>query len=50
MIRKTARSMGIDVFLAEFQGSYMESDGDNKVVYSFPVNDKGRCRIAYNEI
>ena len=45
MIRKTAKSMGIDCYLAEFQGSYMESDGDNKLVYSFPVNDEGKAEL-----
>lgn len=45
MIRKTAKSMGIECYLAEFSGSYMESDGDSKLVYSFPVNDEGKAEL-----
>ena len=45
MIRKTAKSMGLDVFLAEFSGSYMESEGDGKLVYSFPVGEDGKVEL-----
>ena len=45
MIRKIAKRMGIECFLAEFSGSYMESDGDSKLVYSFPVEDTGRAEL-----
>ena len=45
MIRKTAKSMGIEVFLAEFSGSYMEPDGDDMLVYSFPVGEDGKADL-----
>ena len=45
MIRKIAGKMGIPVYLAEFSGSYMESDGESELVYSFPVEDTGKAEL-----
>ena len=45
LVRKTAAEMGIDVYLAEFSGMYMEDKGNDQLVYSFPVNDKGQAQI-----
>jgi len=45
MIRKKASELGLEVYLAEFSGMYMESKGKNKLVYSFPVDDKGKVEL-----
>ena len=45
MIRKKASELGLEVYLAEFSGMYIESKGDNKLVYSFPVDDKGKVEL-----
>ena len=46
MIKKTAEKLGITVFLAELMGCYMEdSDGDNKLIYSYPVDDNGKAKL-----
>jgi|TARA_B100001093_G_scaffold201279_1_gene193373 RimK family alpha-L-glutamate ligase len=45
LVKKTGKKMGLNVFLAETMGSYMEDDGDDKVFYSFPVSDKGEAQI-----
>jgi len=45
MIRKKASELGLNVYLAEFSGMYMESDGDNKLVYSFPVDENGKVEL-----
>ena len=45
LIRKKASELGLDVYLAEFSGMYMESQGNNELVYSFPVNEKGQAKF-----
>ena len=45
LVRKNASEMGIDVYLAEFSGMYMEDRGNDQLVYSFPVNDKGQVEM-----
>tara|TARA_B100000315_G_scaffold250322_1_gene282935 strand:- start:60 stop:1142 length:1083 start_codon:yes stop_codon:yes gene_type:complete len=45
LVRKNASEMGIDVYLAEFSGMYMEDKGKDQLVYSFPVNDKGQAEL-----
>ena len=46
MIKKKAEELGITVFLAELMGCYMEDEGnDNKLVYSYPVDDKGKAEL-----
>ena len=45
LIRKNASEMGIDVYLAEFSGLYMEDKGKDQLIYSFPVNDKGKVEL-----
>ncbi len=46
MIKKKAEELGIKVFLAELMGCYMEDEGDdNKLVYSYPVDDKGKAEL-----
>ena len=45
LVRKNASEMGIDVYLAEFSGMYMEDKGNDQLVYSFLVNDKGQAQI-----
>ena len=45
MIRKKASELGLNVYLAEFSGMYMEGDGDNKLVYSFPVDENGKVEL-----
>ena len=41
MIKKEAEKLGITVFLAELMGCYMEDVGDDKLIYSYPVDDDG---------
>jgi len=41
LIRKKASELGIEVFLAEFNGMYMEDKGKDQLVYSFPVDEEG---------
>ena len=45
MVRKKASELGLEVYLAEFMGSYMEDDGDGKLFYSYPVDDKGKVEM-----
>lgn len=45
MIKKKAEELGITVFLAELMGCYMEDDGDSKLIYSYPVDDKGKAEL-----
>ena len=45
LVKKTGQKMGLNVFLAETMGSYMEDDGDGKSFYSFPVSDEGEAQI-----
>ena len=45
MIKKVAEKLGITVFLAELMGCYMEDDGDNKLIYSYPVDDDGKAQL-----
>ena len=42
LIRKKASELGIEVFLAEFNGMYMEDKGKDQLVYSFPVDESIR--------
>ena len=45
MVKKKAEELGIKVFLAELMGCYMEDDGDDKLIYSYPVDDKGKAEL-----
>ena len=45
LIKKVGEKMGLKVFLAEMMGAYMESDGDSKTFYSYPVNEKGEAQL-----
>ena len=45
LVRKKAQELGIQVHLAELMGCYMEDDGDDKLVYSYPVDEKGRSQL-----
>ena len=46
MIKKKAEELGITVFLAELMGCYMEdADGESKLIYSYPVDDKGKSEL-----
>ena len=45
LLRKKAIELGLDVYLAEFSGMYMEDKGKDQLVYSFPVNDKGQVEL-----
>ena len=45
LVRKKAQELGIQVYLAELMGCYMEDDGDDKLVYSYPVDEKGRSQL-----
>ena len=45
MVRKKASELDIDVYLAEFSGMYMEDLGKDQLVYSFPVDDKGKVEL-----
>ena len=45
LVRKKASELGLKVYLAEFMGAYMEDDGDGKLFYSYPVNEKGRVEL-----
>jgi len=45
MVRKKASELGIEVYLAEFSGMYMEDKGKDQLVYSCPVDDKGQGEL-----
>ena len=45
MVKKKAEKLGIKVFLAELMGCYREDDGDDKLIYSYPVDDKGKAEL-----
>lgn len=46
MVKKKAEELGITVFLAELMGCYMEdAEGDDKLIYSYPVDDKGKAEL-----
>ena len=45
LVRKKASELGLNVYLAEFMGSYMEDDGDDKLFYSYPVDEKGKAKL-----
>ena len=45
LVRKKASELGLNVYLAEFMGSYMEDDGDSKLFYSYPVDEKGKPQL-----
>ena len=45
LVRKKASELGLQVYLAEFMGAYMEDDGDDKLFYSYPVSDKGTPQL-----
>ena len=45
LIKNTGKKMGLNVFLAEMMGAYMEGDGEDKVFYSFPVSDEGEAQL-----
>ena len=41
----TLGELGIEVYLAEFSGMYMEDKGKDQLVYSFPVDDDGKVEL-----
>ena len=43
LIRKKAHKLGLEVYLAEFSGMYMEPKGNDHLIYSFPVDEKGQA-------
>ena len=45
LVRKKASELGIEVYLAEFMGAYMEDDGDGKLFYSYPVDEYGKAKM-----
>ena len=45
LVRKKASELGIEVYLAEFSGMYMEDKGKDQLVYSFPVDDDGKVEM-----
>ena len=45
LVRKKASELGLQVYLAEFMGAYMEDDGDGKLFYSYPVDEKGKPQL-----
>ena len=45
LVRKKAKELGIEVYLAELMGSYIENDGKDKLLYSYPVNEKGQSQL-----
>ena len=45
LVRKKASELGLQVYLAEFMGAYMEDDGDGKLFYSYPVDEKGKVEM-----
>jgi len=45
MIKNKASELGLKVHLAEFMGAYMENKGEDKLVYSFPVDEKGKAQL-----
>jgi RimK family alpha-L-glutamate ligase len=45
MVRKKSIELGIDVYLAEFTGMYMEDKGKDQLIYSFPVDEDGKAEL-----
>ena len=45
LVRKKASELGIEVYLAEFMGAYMEDDGGSKLFYSYLVDEKGKVQM-----
>ena len=45
LVRKKAKELGIEVYLAELMGSYIENDGKDKLLYSYPVDEKGQSQL-----
>ena len=45
MIKKKADALGIKVFVAEIMGCYMEDDGKDKMLFSYPVDEKGKSQL-----
>ena len=45
LVRKKASELGIEVYLAEFMGAYLEDDGDGKLFYSYPVDEYGKANM-----
>ena len=45
LVRKKAEELGLDVFLAEMMGCYLEDDGKNKILYSYPVDKTGKPEL-----
>ena len=45
LVRKKAEELGLQVYLAEFMGAYMEDSGNEKLFYSYKVNEKGTVEI-----
>ena len=45
LVRKKAQELGLQVYLAEFMGAYMEDDGEGKLFYSYPVDEKGKAQM-----
>ena len=45
LVRKKAKELGLQVYLAEFMGAYMVDDGDDKLFYSYPVDEKGKAQL-----
>lgn len=41
LIRKSARSIGLDVILVEFQGSYLEENNGKLLINTFVIDEKG---------
>ena len=45
LIRSHAQEIGIEVHLAELMGCYLEDDGDNKLLYTYPVDKDGKAEL-----
>jgi RimK family alpha-L-glutamate ligase len=46
LIRNLAKELGIEVYLAEFMGCYLEDDkNNNKLLYTYPVDKDGKAQL-----
>lgn len=45
LILEKGKSLGLEVHLCELMGCYMEDEGDNKLLYSFPVDKDGSSQL-----
>ena len=43
LVRKKAKALGLEVYLAELMGAYLEDTDEGKLLYTYPVDEKGEA-------